>query len=333
MVCPSETTGSHTKQTAPPRKKEDLLQQRTSNSATAPKKITSMNSAIAASEPYTFIVGPDSRKFTIHSALVAKLSPCLERLVNGPMREGLEKSVTWDSVDAVTFGCFFQYAYTGSYDVRKEQQLAALKVEIRDKAIDLEWPDTPTDGTGTQAVEPVDYGLDEPVDSVQTMAEPEPEPPAEDDYRPTRVKKGKKKKGRYESPEPSSELEEPPSKQETLWAKFVALRRTSVSLNAVAGAEEVPAETEDLVSHAKVYVFADYHGIDKLTTISYNNLHRSLIDLNLQAKTLAGVIALFQYSYETLVPDDLRDLSTFRRLRSRKTVESPGVPGSTGQPC
>ena len=163
-------------------------------------------------------------------------------------------------------------------------------------------------GTGTQAVEACrHYGLDEPVDSVQTMAEPEPEPPAEDDYRPIRVKKGKKK-GEIRVSGTFIGMQQPPSKQETLWAKFVALRRTSVSLNAVAGAEEVPPETEDLVSHAKVYVFADYHGIDKLTTISYNNLHRSLIDLNLQAKTLAGVIALFQYSYETLVPDDLRDL-------------------------
>lgn len=43
-------------------------------------------------------------------------------------------------------------------------------------------------------------------------------------------------------------------------------------------------------------------------TLSYNKFHQSLIDLNLHAKSLADVVALAQYSYERLVPDDLKEL-------------------------
>lgn len=43
-------------------------------------------------------------------------------------------------------------------------------------------------------------------------------------------------------------------------------------------------------------------------TLSYNNLHQSLVSLSLHSEALASVVALVQYCYETLVPDDLKEL-------------------------
>lgn len=52
---------------------------------------------------------------TIHSALLASLSPSLNALVNGEMREARERRVEWD-IDEQTLSCFFQFAYAGYYD-------------------------------------------------------------------------------------------------------------------------------------------------------------------------------------------------------------------------
>lgn len=72
---------------------------------------------IASSVPFRFLVGPNRREFTIHSALLSYLSPVLDKLVNGSFSEAAEKCVTWDSVDEDTFIRFWQYAYTGKYTV------------------------------------------------------------------------------------------------------------------------------------------------------------------------------------------------------------------------
>ncbi len=67
------------------------------------------------SSPFKFVVGPDEREFTIHSALVAAQSPSLDALVNGHMKEASEQCVKWDETDEHTFVCFSQFAYTGDY--------------------------------------------------------------------------------------------------------------------------------------------------------------------------------------------------------------------------
>ncbi|KAL7924860.1 hypothetical protein ACQKWADRAFT_286178 [Trichoderma austrokoningii] len=73
--------------------------------------------AIASSVPFRFMVGPNRREFTIHSALLSHQSPVLDKLVNGSFSEAADKCVTWDSVDEDTFIRFWQYAYTGKYAV------------------------------------------------------------------------------------------------------------------------------------------------------------------------------------------------------------------------
>ncbi|KAL2022226.1 hypothetical protein VTK56DRAFT_5836 [Thermocarpiscus australiensis] len=70
---------------------------------------------IASSKPYTFFVGPTKREFTLHSALVASLSPALDKLVNGPFKEAAEGKAELRDVDEQTFIRFTEFAYTGDY--------------------------------------------------------------------------------------------------------------------------------------------------------------------------------------------------------------------------
>ncbi|PON23731.1 hypothetical protein TGAM01_v207378 [Trichoderma gamsii] len=71
---------------------------------------------ITSSPPITFVVGPDQKEHTIHSALVARQSAALNALVNGGMKESIERHVVWNDVDEEVFTRFSQFVYTGDYD-------------------------------------------------------------------------------------------------------------------------------------------------------------------------------------------------------------------------
>ncbi|EOO01092.1 hypothetical protein UCRPA7_3362 [Phaeoacremonium minimum UCRPA7] len=71
---------------------------------------------IFTSQSFQFLVGPEKRKFMLHKEILARLSPALDALLNGSMREATEGVVEWDDLDEDTFVRFGQYAYTGEYD-------------------------------------------------------------------------------------------------------------------------------------------------------------------------------------------------------------------------
>ncbi|KAF5630284.1 hypothetical protein F52700_7306 [Fusarium sp. NRRL 52700] len=88
--------------------------------------------SIAASNMFTFVVGPDETEYTIHSALVAKQSPVLNVLVNGAFKEALKQRVKWPDLDETTFLSFWEFAYSGNYtnpiqDDEKEETDPAME--------------------------------------------------------------------------------------------------------------------------------------------------------------------------------------------------------------
>lgn len=103
-----------------------------------------MTCRIASSVPFRFLVGPNGREFTIHSALLSHQSPVLDKLVNGGFSEAAEKCVTWDSVDEDTFIRFWQYAYTGKYTVDLSQAGLESEPQAAQKA---------EERTGQEAIE------------------------------------------------------------------------------------------------------------------------------------------------------------------------------------
>lgn len=73
--------------------------------------------SILSSKLVTFVVGPESKEFTVHNTAVSTLSKPLDRLLNGKMQEAVEGRVIWEDLDEGTFVRFIHWAYTGSYNI------------------------------------------------------------------------------------------------------------------------------------------------------------------------------------------------------------------------
>ncbi|KAG6176275.1 hypothetical protein E4U27_005335 [Claviceps purpurea] len=84
---------------------------------------------------FEFLVGPEKKPFIIHSELVASLSPVLERLVKGELKEAQEGSVVWEHVDVQTFIRFSQYAYTRTYEYPAFRPRSQPKASLKDRTI------------------------------------------------------------------------------------------------------------------------------------------------------------------------------------------------------
>lgn len=211
--------------------------------------------------------------------------------MNGQFLEATEKKVDWTHVDEVTFMCFWRYAYTGDYSI----QNADVPPECSAQGSIME---ASTDGlfltsTGIFAASAADLPS---VMNTEPEPEPAPEPVAvvEDDW--GAFTPSKKKKSRIVRP--------PPTKQENLWSKFTLLRKQGGDPNTV---EKKGNQRTHLLLHAKVCAFADCYGILPLTKVSYNHVHQSLVDMK-HASALTEFVALARFCYESLVPDDLKNL-------------------------
>ncbi|KAJ6781697.1 hypothetical protein PWT90_09506 [Aphanocladium album] len=156
--------------------------------------------SLAASEPFTFIVGEERREFTIHSALVANQSECLKKLVKGEFLEGTTNKVMWTHVDELTFMCFWQYVYTGDYAVQNAD--APLEGNACGSM------ETDTDGPALESTETLAGRAANP--ALVFDAEPEPTSPVEDDW--ALLFSVKKKRDKM-------------TKQQRLWSQFKLLRK------------------------------------------------------------------------------------------------------------
>ncbi|PHH79274.1 hypothetical protein CDD80_5269 [Ophiocordyceps camponoti-rufipedis] len=113
---------------------------------------------IMATPLFRFVVGPDKRNFHIHSTLVARQSPVLDRLINGDsFKESKDQEVIWKDVDEKTFVRFCQFAYTGNYDgpTLRENKATLDKdrenfISQTNQAVKMRPANTPSSGTDRQ---------------------------------------------------------------------------------------------------------------------------------------------------------------------------------------
>ena len=210
--------------------------------------------SITSSPIFTFVVGPDHKEHTIHSALVAHQSKALNALINGQAKEAINRIVVWDETDEETFIRFSQFVYTGSYD----------EAEFQERKVDEAIPN---------------HELSD-LDSVNELqAQP--------------VIKRKPKK--------SLETADLESKRAQLWYTFTTLYAppSFKSQCYVNGPNDDYSNV--FLCHARIYVFADYHGIDDLQTLSLLNLRRALTRFVLHADGCGDIIQLVQYCYENTI--------------------------------
>ncbi|KAH8126068.1 hypothetical protein FP744_10005018 [Trichoderma asperellum] len=204
---------------------------------------------ISSSPPFTFVVGPDEKEHTIHSALVAHQSAALSVLINGGMKESIERRAIWKEISEEVFIDFSQYVYTGDYDGAKPS-----KREVPGEAAPVQ---AAPNRNGLFSKKGVKSGLSENFGG---------------------------------------------TRKEVLWNKFKELyplpsQAPSPSL----GSSSEYNYTDVFLSHARMYVFADYYGIDRLKSLALNKLCRALTPFNLQAESYGDIIPLVRYSFENTV--------------------------------
>ena len=68
---------------------------------------------MATSHPFRFTIGPEKQEFWVHSAVISRLSPVLNVLINGTFKEGRNLHAELETVDPDTFSSFLRYAYAG----------------------------------------------------------------------------------------------------------------------------------------------------------------------------------------------------------------------------
>lgn len=224
------------------------------------------------------------------------MSKPLNVLVHGHMKEAADGVAVWSQYDEETFVRFWQFAYTGDY--------TAAKPEI------VPTPQTQSGDCDETVKEP------SPEDYPEPPPEPEPEPEPEyamydepvmfDGFAYSRgTKKGK---GTFTGP----------PKRDQLWKQFKKLDYDVPP--PPPSSEELPSpslmdHSEVFLSHARIYVLADYYDIEGLVVLSLKKLHRALINFELSRDRVDDVATVLDYCYANTVDkggnqDRLRHLLT-----------------------
>lgn len=104
-------------------------------------------------------------------------------------------------------------------------------------------------------------------------------------------------------------------KQSWLWNKFQALYPlpSPAPSPGLPGPTAIYDYTDVFLSHARMYVFADYYGIDPLQILALQKLRLALTPFSLCRESYGDIIQLVQYSFEQTVDkggqdDGLRSL-------------------------
>ncbi|KAK2616507.1 hypothetical protein QQS21_000550 [Conoideocrella luteorostrata] len=226
------------------------------------------------SPTFKFLIGPEKREYVLHSTLVAKQSSKLNMLINGPMKEAEEKCVTWSDTNEGTFIRFCEFVYKGSYS---EGKVTKRPIE---KDIELE-----LDEADDNAVPPA------PSSDPPSGPLPDLPPTPRELHRvlPTVVGDSK---------------EHLDHKGDRLRAKLGSLYpRMRPKRRMLRNTPEDDC-SEMFLSHAQIYVFADYHCIDALQELALANLRQALTEYKVHKESCSDVTQLLSFSFESTAEAD-----------------------------
>ncbi|KFG84104.1 hypothetical protein MANI_024468 [Metarhizium anisopliae] len=103
------------------------------------------------------------------------------------------------------------------------------------------------------------------------------------------------------------------SKADELWAKFTSLYPPTPLKNTSFRNEPEDDCTEIFLSHARMYVFADYHGIDTLPLFALQKLRGALTRFVLHDESCVDIAELVTYTFGSTV-DNGDDVDPLRSL-------------------
>lgn len=231
------------------------------------------------SVPFRFSVGPDKQEFWMHRALVAQQSPVLDRLVNGDFKEAQDLHAELEYVDQKTFHYFWQYAYNGDYgeSYTKEELSAQGKIHS-----DTHPPPCP----GESLKEILTWEAE--LEFISLLYIPGFGVPPKYWNSKTPWKKFTDAV-RYFNPPEAVPLKPLPNSQ--------TINRNRVYTRSL------------FISHARLYVFADYYQVPKLADISFYRLGDALVNHDLTNNMrVEDAVELLRYCFDDPKPEKLRDI-------------------------
>ena len=231
--------------------------------------------SIYASAPFKFII--DGNPLYIHAELVSQNSKPLDRMINGYMSEAQEGFAVIKDVDEGTFVRFIEWAYNGYYGAGKFK-------------IDSPIPDSACLGeemAGESYPEAAADIVDEAPEDVMH-------------YTPSLDNSTQQEEEGIEvhSIDENASL---PSRQRL--KKLFIDRQPIVRQQAISICPPRPNQasnedyTEVILSHARVYVFAEKYDIEKLKALALDELHGTLQNFDLYPERTGDIIALLRYVY------------------------------------
>jgi hypothetical protein len=213
----------------------------------------------------------------MHSALVSAQSSAFARFVNGAFREAGEFHAELESVSEETFVLFAQYAYTGNYELLGIESKAPVNTET--------------------ALRP---------HASRPEPEPEPEPEQEVDlWGFSSTSKKKKEKGVAIEPEEPQALYQYRYDRDALWKEFRDV--CSIAIDVETRPSAVSHNSNIILSHARLYVFADCYDMSKLADRSFDKLGQALLKLDVTSEAVTDIIELIRYVYDEPAPERLQN--------------------------
>ncbi|KAH8903347.1 hypothetical protein BR93DRAFT_931373 [Coniochaeta sp. PMI_546] len=231
--------------------------------------------SIVASRPFRFLVGPEKREFIIHSGVVSRLSKSLDVLVNGQMMEACEDCAVWADVDQDTFVRFCKFAYTGDYDGAEPSPIVDLSDETKTEEARV---------------------------ALSKVKIPSTSHKRHISGRGSAASSVKPKTGYWDSSDPLPQAVTRDRHAADLWYAWIERydvdTRWDPRLFQNRGDEDC---TMVLLCHARLAVFADYHGISALETLALTKLAAVLATINLYKSATRNVAQLASYVYMNTV--------------------------------
>ncbi|RSL82138.1 hypothetical protein CEP52_017036 [Fusarium oligoseptatum] len=100
-----------------------------------------------------------------------------------------------------------------------------------------------------------------------------------------------------------------PTKDKDLWSQFKKLYPEPAPDHEVEDNTPEDDFSEVFLSHARLYVVADYYGISALKVLCLRKLHQDLERFTIHEEAIGDIAQLVRFCYEhTVKPDDLREL-------------------------
>ncbi|VUC20983.1 unnamed protein product [Clonostachys rosea] len=227
---------------------------------------------VASSTQFRFSVGPDAKEYTIHSDLVALQSPVLSVLVNGGLSESISQSVNWDDIDEQSFLSFWEFVYTGDYDVSDATYSSSGSTDASSN-------DDREEATGGQNGSFSSKERYRHEDEADCMQQGEEHP-----------------RGMLTSNVKNRQ------RPTMTWSDHVL--GTEYPQDVKDG--DFPGA---FVHHARVYVLADRYAIPRLMNLSIHKLGTVMKNCTKAEDKAQGIMALLQLCYTNLVPDRLTRLT------------------------